>query len=94
MINRNNEKIVPSGNTVLQVDDEVLIGTTVVKTPDDINLCETYIDKTHQWLNKKLSELNCPNNFLVALIKRDGSHFVPNGDTEILFGDTVIFYEV
>lgn len=93
VINRNNEKIVPKGNTVLLEGDEVLIGTTVVKSLDDICLCETIIDDGHEWLNKKINTIDFPENFLIAIIKRDDDAFVPNGDTEIKLGDTLVFYE-
>ncbi len=94
VINRNNEKILPKGNTVLQEGDEILIGTTVVKTSDDINLCETIIDEGHEWNDKKINMIDCPQNMLIALIKRGEESFVPNGSTEIKTGDTVVFYEI
>lgn len=90
---RNNEKIIPKGDTLLQCEDELLIGTNVVQSKGDIHLCETHIDKKHEWLNKKIKEIDCPNNFLIALIKRGKESFVPNGKTEIELDDTVIYYE-
>lgn len=93
VINRNNEKIVPKGNTVLEEGDEVLIGTTVVEAVNDIHLSETNIDNGHEWLNRKINSIQFPDNMLIALIKRDNHSFVPNGDTEIKFGDTIIFYK-
>ena len=93
VINRNNQKIVPKGNTILEEGDEVLIGTTVVETSNDIKLSEINIDKDHEWADKKISTIHFPDNFLIALIKRDSHSFVPNGDTEIKSGDTIIFYE-
>ena len=93
VINRNNEKIVPKGSTILQEGDEVLIGTTVVQSSDDIKLCETVIDKGHEWLNKKITEIDFPYKFLIELIKRGVESFVPHGNTEIKLGDTIVFYE-
>ena len=92
-INRNNEKILPKGRTKLMEGDEILLGTTVASVQNDIKLCETTIDKGHEWLNKKINTIKCPQNFLIALIKRNNSAFVPNGDTEIKLGDTLVFYE-
>ena len=54
---------------------------------------ETTIDKNHEWLNKKLSEIHCDNGFLIALIKRNEDYFVPNGETKLLLDDMLIFYE-
>ncbi len=93
VVKRNNMKIVPKGNTVLKEGDEVLIGTTVVESASDVCLSEFNIDKDHDWLNKKISKINLPDNFLIAIIKRDSNAFVPNGDTEIKLGDTIVFYE-
>lgn len=92
VIERNNEKITPKGETQILEGDELLIGTTVINTKSNIQLCETYIDNAHEWLNKKINTFNCSNNFLIVLIKRQNISFVPKGDTEILQGDTVIFY--
>ena len=93
LIKRNNEKIVPNGETEFCENDEILIGTTVINSNEEINLCETIIDKNHEWLNKKISEINCGEGFLIALIKRGENYFVPNGDSEILLDDTLIFHE-
>ena len=92
-IKRNDEKIIPCGETEFFKDDEILIGTTVTSTADEVNLCETIIDKNHEWLDKKINEIDCGCNFLIALIKRNGKYFVPNGDSVILLGDTLTFYE-
>ncbi|MBQ9150430.1 potassium/proton antiporter [bacterium] len=92
-IKRNGEKIIPNGETEILKDDKILIGTTVVNSNDEISLCETTIDKNHEWLDKELNEIKCDNGFLIALIKRNEDYFVPNGDTKILLNDTLIFYE-
>jgi len=92
-IKRNGEKIIPNGETTIEEDDEILIGTTVISSEDEINLCETSIDKNHEWLNKKLKDIGCDNGFLIALVKRNQEYFVPNGETQILLNDTLIFYE-
>ena len=94
MITRKNKKIVPKGSTILKENDEVLIGTTFQNSEERINLCETYIDKKHDWLDKKIKEIKLTNNHLIALIKREGEHFVPNGNTQIKQNDTIIFYNL
>ena len=93
VIDRNNKRIVPKGSTKLMTGDVVLMGTTFIKAQNDINLCETVIDEGHEWLNRKINTIDCPSNFLIALIKRDGESFVPHGQTEIKLGDTLVFYE-
>ncbi len=93
VINRDGERIIPNGDTQLETGDEVLMGTTVVQSKCDIKLCETVIDKGHEWLNKKINELDCPKGFLIVLIKREDDSFVPNGESEIKLGDTIVFQE-
>ena len=94
MIKRNGRKIVPKGSTVIKENDEVLIGTTYSKVVDDVKMCETYIDATHEWLNLQVKDINLPKTHLIALVKREEEYFVPNGKTQILLGDTIIFYNV
>ena len=89
---REGNKIIPKGDTQLLAGDSVLVGTTVEQAQSDIRLCETFIDDTHEWKDKKIASLNCPENFLIALIKREGASFVPNGKTILKSGDTVVFY--
>ena len=93
MVTRDGEKIIPNGHTKLQVNDEILLGQTYEKTPEDIKLTETNIDKGHYWLDKKVCEIEFPHNFLIALIKRNDEYIVPNGNTEIKLNDTIVFYE-
>ena len=94
MITRKGKKVVPKGSTVLKENDEVLIGSTYQKASDEINLCETFIDKKHEWLDKKIKEIDLSSNYLIALIKRGEEYFVPNGNTKIHLCDTIIFYSV
>ena len=91
-IKRENENIIPNGSTQLQLNDELLIGTTYQNVVQDIKLIETNIDKNHEWNNKKLSQIHCPKEILIALIKREGKFFVPNGETKIELNDTIIFH--
>ena len=91
LIIRKGKKIIPKGNVLLLEGDDVIIGTTVVSVEEEVNLCETHIDAGHEWLDKKINMIDCPENFLIALIKREGNYFVPNGSTMILKNDTVIF---
>ena len=93
-ITRKGKKIMPKGGTVLKEGDEVLVGATYSKSNDDVNLHETYIDKNHEWLNLSIKELDLPKTHLIALIKRAGEYFVPNGKTKIELGDSIIFYNI
>lgn len=93
VILRNGKKIVPKGNVQIKEGDEILLGTTVVNSTADVYLCETHIDRGHEWINQSIKMIDCPGNFLIVLVKRDGNYFVPNGNTKILLNDTIIFHE-
>lgn len=91
LIQRNNQDIIPNGDTVIQMNDElVLTATTFKNTSMGIDLQEHYIDKKHRWAYLTLSEISVPKNYLVVMIKRDGNTVVPHGDTIILPGDIVV----
>lgn len=94
MITRKGNKIVPKGSTVIKENDEVLIGATYENTKEEVHLCETSIDKAHEWRDKKISEINLPKTHLIALVKRDNEYFVPNGRTQLKLDDTIIFYNI
>ena len=94
MITRKGKKIVPKGSTIIKEDDELLIGSTYQNSYDEIDLCETNIDISHEWLNKRISEINLPQSHLIALVKRNGEYFVPSGRTQIKLDDIIFFYNI
>ena len=94
MITREGKKIVPKGITQILENDEILIGSTHTQSDIDINLCETFIDEKHEWLNLEIREIDLPETYLIALIKRGEEYFVPNGSTKIKLQDTIVFYNI
>ena len=94
MITRDGKKIVPKGLTQILENDEILIGSTHTQSDIDINLCETFIDEKHEWLNLEIKEIDLPETYLIALIKRNEEYFVPNGSTKIKLKDTIVFYNI
>ena len=94
MINRDGKKIVPRGLTEILENDEILIGATHTESDIDINLCETFIDNNHEWLDFEIKDIKLPENYLIALIKRGEEYFVPNGTTKIQLNDTIVFYNI
>ena len=55
-----------------------------------ITLMRMFIPKGHYWINKKISQVHMPTDFLAIMIKRKGKTIIPNGDTTILERDSVI----
>ncbi|MBQ8887441.1 MAG: potassium/proton antiporter [Candidatus Gastranaerophilales bacterium] len=93
-ITRDGKRIVPKGITQILENDEILIGSTHTESDVDISLCETFIDKNHEWLDFEIKDISLPENHLIALIKRGEEYFVPNGTTKIQLNDTIVFYNV
>ena len=54
-------------------------------------LLEYRIDETTKFLNKKVKECSFPEETLIVGITREDELFIPNGDTELLLNDKVIF---
>ncbi len=54
-------------------------------------LLEYRIIEGTKFLNKKIKDFNFPEETLIVGITRDDKLFIPNGDTELLLNDKVIF---
>ena len=93
LILREGKKIIPKGNVRIIENDEILLGMTVIESTEDVHLVETNINQSHEWLDKKIREIDLPNNILITLIKRKNKYFVPKGNSKILLDDTVIFHQ-
>ncbi len=92
LIMRNNQKIIPNGNTKLKENDIVIMSGKQLKKNHDVNLYEKTIDEDHPWINHKISELNLKRK-LIIIIKRENKTIIPNGDTLILFNDILVINE-
>ncbi len=67
----------------------------VMKTFNDyvskpIGFVRFTIPEGHKWCGKELKELWIPPDMLFVLIKRGGENLLPNGDTILMAGDSVI----
>ena len=49
--------------------------------PEKENLEEVVIDKNHSWCDKRIQDLDLPENVLIALIKRGDESLIPDGGT-------------
>ncbi len=55
-----------------------------------IEFIQLTVSKQQGWCNKSVSEINLPPDTLLVLIKREGEEIVPNGQTILECGDTVV----
>lgn len=92
MIKRDDENIIPKGDTVILENDSVILSIPEYDFKDDIKLSEILITKDHIWCNKRISELELPDDVLIALIKRGEKNIIPQGKNHIRENDIVVMY--
>ncbi len=89
-LRRGKERLVPNGNTTIQEQDTLVLGASAYTGEDDIHLTEIVINHLHPWCNKTVSQLPLPKNSLIIMIRRGGDNLIPNGQTSVLSGDTIV----
>ena len=62
---------------------------------DDSTICltEITVDKSHEWCDKQVSELELPEDTLIIMIRRGGQAMIPDGMTGIREGDELVVNE-
>lgn len=89
---RDKKAVLPKGNTCLLEGDTLIIGAKEYSDNDSVELIERKIDAFDQKIGRPLREIDIKKNALVVLIQRDGSEFIPDGDTVLCEGDNLILY--
>lgn len=56
----------------------------------DINFIKLRVNKFHPWLNKNLRQIKMPPDLLVAMIIRNNTVIIPDGNTKILINDMIV----
>ncbi len=92
VIIRNEQVIVPKGNTTLKAGDLVVIGAEEYHGKNEIHLKEIVISENHKWNHKKISELDILKDSIIVMIKRKTKDLIPDGTTQLQTGDTVVLY--
>lgn len=90
MIMRNDEIIVPTGQTKLQVDDLAVLAARSFEDRESTALHEVVVENKKQYVNKTLSEISQTNNNRVILIKRGINTIIPSGNTTVKHGDILV----
>lgn len=90
MILRGEETLTPHGKTVLQPGDILVLCGTNFEDNSHIQLSETTIDKFHPWKNQMIRDIRMNHGELIVMIRRDSGTQIPNGNTLILEGDTLV----
>lgn len=87
---RENDKIIPSGATILLEDDICVLSAPAFQDDRNIKLSEHKIERDSKWKGKKISEFSPTHDELVVMIKRGGRSVIPRGNTIINEDDVLV----
>lgn len=93
MIKRDGETLIPKGDTKILAGDSIILNVPYYNAGNDVKLQEIAIDKNHEWCDKKIMELQIPQNMLVTMIRREDETIIPDGQTTIRNKDIVVVCE-
>lgn len=93
LVLRGKERIVPNGHTVLEAGDRVIFCSKTYKNETETNLKEHRLSKNSQWVGKTIQDHPDHVKSLVVLIKRGDESIIPNGNTILQEGDTLVILD-
>ncbi len=91
-IQRDDEVVIPRGDTVLHVGDALVLGAPSMDHDHPIDLKEVILRRMHPWCGQRIKDLDISRQTIIIMIKREGKSFIPNGNTYLHEGDRVILY--
>lgn len=88
---RQDDTIVPHGDIQLQAGDIIVLAGRSYFDVVGTDLLEFRINDYNKWVNKEIKDIKLDRDSLIVMVLRDDNELVvPNGDTRILEGDTVL----
>ncbi len=90
---RDENVVVPRGNTQIRPGDEVIMGALEYKNHHAIKAREFMIDKAHPWNGEYIWNLEIPEDMVIVSIIRHGKVIIPKGQIEFQPGDLVTVCE-
>lgn len=91
-IQRDNDVVIPRGDTMLQPGDALVLGAPSMDHDHPIDLKEIILRKQHPWNGQRIRDLDISRQTIIIMVKREGRAMIPNGNTVLLEGDRVILY--
>ena len=92
VIQRGRETIIPRGNVELRSGDKLVIGAEALKNDTPVDMKEIVIHREHEWNGEAVRDLDISRQTYLVMIRRNGRSIVPNGNTMLKTGDSVILY--
>lgn len=90
IVKRNDEILVPRGDTILQPHDTIILGAEAYNETETIQLKELVLEQSHPWVGLAIKDLDISRNSIIVLIKRNNKVVIPNGDL-VLQDDDILF---
>lgn len=89
---RDDDEIIPNGNTRIVGDDILVFGAKHYEYEKDINLTEIVIKEESDWIGKQVKDLDISRLQLLVMIQRKTRSIIPNGSTVIKKDDRIVMY--
>lgn len=90
MIIRRKELLIPTGQTLLEAGDLLVLAARSFDDREHLVLHEIVVENKKQYSNKTLSQLPQTHSPRIILIKRGMDTIIPSGKTEIKTGDILV----
>lgn len=90
MIIRGDEIIIPTGHTMLEAGDLLVMAARSFDDREHLVLREIVVERQKQYSNKTLSQIPQMHSARIILVKRGVDTIIPSGNTEIKPGDILV----
>ena len=90
LLQRDDGKIVPSGDTCLMPGDILVLSAKAAGTYDGVCLTELLVEQGHPWIGKTVARLPVGHGKLIVMIRRRDRVVIPSGTTAIQEGDLLV----
>ena len=91
VIKRGDTSVIPQGSTLLKAGDTLVLNAQVKLTSaESIELKELELVNKHPWINHTISDLDLLPHALIVYVKRNDETFIPDGNTRLYNGDTLV----
>lgn len=94
LLERNGKKLAPTGNTLIEAADCLVLSAKTPMDLEGIELREIIVEPgDDEYIGKSLAQLNATDSGLVIMIQRDGDVIIPKGDVVLKEGDILVINE-
>lgn len=94
LLQRGTDKITPNGDTVLEEGDALVLSAQALGIIEGIRLTEVMLGMKHDWIGRKISEIEMEPGKLIIMIQRGNNIIIPRGMTALKPMDTLVINEI